>query len=257
MRALLILVVGLVVVGAFLLPSHPAYAEPMFMGLGDLGGTFPYSFARGVSADGSVIVGTSSSASGSEAFRWTAAGGMEGLGDLEGGLFSSGAWAMSADGSVIVGYCRSASGAEACIWDATGRLLELDQVLVSNFGLDLTGWTLERATGISDDGLTIVGFGTDPSGYTEAWIAVLGPPCGNGIVGGSEECDDGDITPGDGCDASCQIETGWICEGEPSVCTTQLPTLSPWSQLALMAGLLGAGLSVGGRRLHTHRARTK
>jgi cysteine-rich repeat protein/probable HAF family extracellular repeat protein len=213
-------------------------------GLGDLdGGNFD-SWAGDISDDGTVIVGGGISASGWEAFRWTPGGGMEGLGGLDGGRFESEAYAVSADGSVIVGECQSASGDEVCIWDATGRILELDQVLVNNFGLDLTGWTLERATGISDDGLTIVGTGTNPSGYTEAWIAVLGPPCGNGIVAGSEECDDGDTTPGDGCDATCQIETGWICAGEPSACTKQLPTLSPWSQLALMAGLLGAGLGV-------------
>jgi hypothetical protein len=32
--------------------------------------------------------------------------------------------------------------------------------------------------------------------------------------------------------------------GEPSVCTKNLPTLSPWSQLALVMALLGAGLGV-------------
>ncbi len=37
----------------------------------------------GLSADGSVVVGVSNSASGTEAFRWTAGGGMVGLGDLE------------------------------------------------------------------------------------------------------------------------------------------------------------------------------
>lgn len=27
----------------------------------------------------------------------------------------------------------------------------------------------------------------------------------------SEECEDGNITPGDGCSASCLIETGYDC----------------------------------------------
>ncbi len=31
--------------------------------------------------------------------------------------------------------------------------------------------------------------------------------------------DDGGTAPGDGCDASCQIESAWICLGEPSVGT--------------------------------------
>ena len=46
------------------------------VGLGDLpGGSFD-SCAYGVSGDGSLVVGNGSSASGGEAFRWTADGGM-------------------------------------------------------------------------------------------------------------------------------------------------------------------------------------
>ena len=71
------------------------------VGLGHLPGD-TNSTATGVSADGSVIVGTSSSASGSQAFRWTAGSGMVGLGYLPGGTNSS-ATAVSGDGSVVVG----------------------------------------------------------------------------------------------------------------------------------------------------------
>ena len=33
--------------------------------------------------------------------------------------------------------------------------------------------------------------------------------CGNGLVDAAagETCDDGNTTPGDGCDANCQVET--------------------------------------------------
>ena len=50
----------------------------------------------------------------------------------------------------------------------------LQDVLVNDYGLDLTGWTLARAQGISDDGLVIAGYGTNPSGYTEGWVVYLG-----------------------------------------------------------------------------------
>ena len=48
--------------------------------------------------------------------------------------------------------------------------------------------------------------------------------CGNGFVegaavGGTEECDDGDTDNGDGCSGTCGIEAGYICTGQPSVCT--------------------------------------
>lgn len=43
--------------------------------------------------------------------------------------------------------------------------------------------------------------------------------CGNGILEGLEECDDGDLTDGDGCSAECKIESGWECsKTSPSKC---------------------------------------
>ncbi|MBU1510374.1 DUF4215 domain-containing protein, partial [Myxococcota bacterium] len=39
--------------------------------------------------------------------------------------------------------------------------------------------------------------------------------CGNGILETVEGCDDGQLSPGDGCSALCQVEPGWECEGSP------------------------------------------
>ncbi len=153
-------------------PNETLDTHPEF-GLGDLpGGSFS-SKAYGVSADGLIVVGMGTSASGTEAFRWTSGGGMVGLGDLSGGSFFSEAYDTSADGSIVVGQGTSASGNEAFIWDNINGMRSLKDVLVNNFGLDLTGWKLEGARGISDDGVTIVGYGENPSGNTEAWIATL------------------------------------------------------------------------------------
>ena len=153
------------------------WTEPGGMvSLGYLPGGSIYSTAMAVSADGSVVVGLSRSAEGEEAFRWTESGGMVGLSDLPGGRFRSYARDVSADGSVVVGFGNSDKGEEAFLWDATHGMYNLKEVLVNDYGLDLNGWTLRAAEGISGDGLTIVGYGYNPSGQTEAWIAHLGEP---------------------------------------------------------------------------------
>lgn len=46
-----------------------------------------------------------------------------------------------------------------------------------------------------------------------------GPPIGgDGFIGGNEECDDANVLNGDGCSSVMQIEGGFSCIGEPSVC---------------------------------------
>src|SRR5215510_13238247 len=71
-----------------------------FLGLVDLPGGFFDVQDLAVSANGSVVVGQSHSASGFEVVRWTSSTGMVALGDLAGGSFYSGASGISADGSV-------------------------------------------------------------------------------------------------------------------------------------------------------------
>jgi len=122
--------------------------------------------ASGVSADGSVVVGQSMNANfAQEAFRWTQGTGMVGLG---GPSYANG---VSADGSVVVGTSNESN--EAFIWNSTQGMRSLKQVLTNDYGLNLNGWDLIEATGISADGLSIVGFGFNSSGNTEAWIASL------------------------------------------------------------------------------------
>ena len=128
----------------------------------------------GVSADGSVVVGYGSSASGETAFRWTSGGGMVGLGDLPGGIFQSDAHSVSADGSVVVGNSTSASGFEAFRWTSGGGMVGLG---------DLPGGIFSStAESISADGSVIVGVGNlDLASFTTAeafrWTS------GGGMVG--------------------------------------------------------------------------
>lgn len=131
-----------------------------------------YSAAYGVSADGRVVVGSANGA-----FRWTEATGLSGLGDLSGGpVNSSYATDVSADGSVVVGLADGGKGFDAFVWDEAHGMRDLQVVLAEDLALDLTGWDLWTAEGVSDDGLVIVGHGTNPDGHDEAFIAVLPEP---------------------------------------------------------------------------------
>jgi probable HAF family extracellular repeat protein len=131
------------------------------VGLGRPPGDF-YSYARAVNADGSVVVGGSDYAAddGSEiyriqAFRWTAAGGMQGLGHLPGGGFQSVALGVSGDGSVTVGSSDSASGDQAFRWTSAGGMVGLGV---------LPGDLDSEAYGVSADGSMVVGTSRSMSG---------------------------------------------------------------------------------------------
>ena len=140
---------------------HQAFGE----GLGRLGGGD--SAALAISSDGTTIVGESGN---QEAVRFEP-GGVTGLGHLPGDSQSS-ARAVSADGSLVFGQ----SGGDAFIWDAVNGMRSLEDVLEIEYGLNLFGWELSLAESSSADGTTIVGYGTNPDGHSEAWLARMTTP---------------------------------------------------------------------------------
>src|SRR3989338_1056297 len=85
MKRIISLIIAMMLVFGLTVSAHAVSFTP----LGDLSGGGFYSYASGVSADGSVVVGGGVSASGGEAFRWTSGGGMAALGGLSGGGFFS------------------------------------------------------------------------------------------------------------------------------------------------------------------------
>lgn len=144
------------IMGLSLLPLAAAASArvPSFQGLGDLPGGPFHSVALGVSADGSVVVGySSSSAGGWEAFRWEG-GVMTGLGDLPGGGFSSQATGVSADGSVVVGTGVAASG-----WHEGFRWQD---GVMTGLGSLRTDAPSSKANGVSGDGSVVVGQSDSP-----------------------------------------------------------------------------------------------
>jgi cysteine-rich repeat protein len=67
--------------------------------------------------------------------------------------------------------------------------------------------------------LPLLVVGTAVSGCTVDFTGP-GSDCGDGVIHDSETCDDANTASGDGCSASCQVEDGWTCVGELSVCET-------------------------------------
>ena len=146
--------------------------------LGHLDGQ--WSNGRSVSFGGNFVVGDADRAAPNEiaAFRWSEQSGMVDLGDAgpcetprnEGR-------GVSADG-VVVGSSRDSScQSSAFLWTQDSGMRRLQDILVNDLDLDLTGWHLSSATDISADGRSIVGFAINPNGDTEAWLAYLGPSC--------------------------------------------------------------------------------
>jgi len=54
----------------------------------------------------------------------------------------------------------------------------------------------------------------NPIPIPEAFAAV----CGDGLIEEDEECDDGNTRNADGCSDICEVDPGFECTGEPSVC---------------------------------------
>ncbi len=64
-------------------------------------------------------------------------------------------------------------GTRAFIWDESHGMRDLKDVLTTEYNIDLAGWTLYSATGISYDGSIIVGNGLSPAGLNTAWLIDL------------------------------------------------------------------------------------
>jgi uncharacterized membrane protein len=135
-----------------------------------------------VSADGEVAVGLLShvepdSSVPPKTFRWTESGGVKRLID-DPAISESRPFAISADGQLIAGWTRSSvdNTPSAFIWDPVNGLQDLNVVLVDQYGLDLRGWHLGDVTGMSADGMTMVGNAFDGDGGAAPYIVHVPEP---------------------------------------------------------------------------------
>lgn len=132
-------------------PAAAVRAQPCFAGVGDLAGGAFASAAFAVSSDGSSVVGESESASGTQAFRWTSAGGIAALPFLSAASPFASARAVSGNGAVVVGSSHDAAGVERAVrWSGGAPVAFAGQSCSS---CD----PLTEGLGLSDDGLVAVG----------------------------------------------------------------------------------------------------
>jgi uncharacterized membrane protein len=130
--------------------------------------------AQDTTPDGSVVVGQSLSHPFGNAFIWREETGPVFLGHMNGAASGTHLLSVSADGGTRVGYAaRPDNSLFAIIWTPQTGLVPLQQYLTETIGLDLTGWTLRIANGVSDDASTIVGSAYNPQGHIEGFVAVV------------------------------------------------------------------------------------
>ncbi|MBX7131927.1 MAG: hypothetical protein K1X67_04525 [Fimbriimonadaceae bacterium] len=129
-----------------------------------------FSTATACSSDGSVVVGFGDDLTGLRAFRYVAGGSMLPLPELGAQYGDSSANGVSGDGTIVVGSTNGPQGEVATIWTQATGTQNLKTVLETTYGLNLTGWVLNSATGISADGTVVVGTGVQ-GGQPRGWVA--------------------------------------------------------------------------------------
>ena len=92
------------------------------------------------------------------------------------------------------------------------------EVVIRSGTPDVCGNGIVETNEACDDGNTTPGDGCDA-------LCAIEPICGNGTVEAGEQCDDGNTTAGDGCDAACGIEAAQIytAPGGPMTYSGSIP----------------------------------
>jgi uncharacterized membrane protein len=140
----------------------------------------------GISHDGLVSLGEAEVGGAFLPTRWEGGVG-EVLGAPPVGYMTGHAIASNADGSIAIGIWRENEfsdelGSIAFIWDEAHGTRLLADALLSDHGLDTTGWTLNMITDMTPDGATLVGYGMNPAGDFEAFKIVVPGPGGVGAL---------------------------------------------------------------------------
>jgi len=158
-------------------------ASPNLIG----GPVVPWSVPRGLTADGTALVGDSWNTQSREEFVWTATGGTK---ELDGPPDSTPhVCGISPDGSVIFGWCDQPTSVETTdtslmddharptvsigtLW-MDGHSIRLDAFLKSLGTPNLDGWQLQAVVGSSVHGDVLVGQGVSPRNQRVSWIVTV------------------------------------------------------------------------------------
>lgn len=131
--------------------------------------------ALGINRDGSAIVGTGAGANGDEAWRWTAATGVQALGIIGSGSFFDRAYGFSVsdDGNLVGGASGFGFQREAVVWTPATGMVRLSAYLADRGIAVPKGWLLNSVTAVSGDGKVIGGWGLDPDGAINSFVVEL------------------------------------------------------------------------------------
>lgn len=133
-------------------------------------------------SDGSVVVGSGAfTDKGSEAWRWTAATGIQPIGFIG---FMGGAYAfdVSEDGNVVVGASGFGWDRSAVVWTPDTGMLTLADYASAHGVTIPDDWTLATASGVSADGKTIAGWGLSDAGMGSFVIDLHAPAATEALV---------------------------------------------------------------------------
>ena len=166
------LLFGLTLLAPFLFSFLPDIHAAEIFGLGDLSGGDFFSKPVAMTSDGSVVIGTSDTASGTKYFRWTADAGMvEFSVPVPAPYTDFEISAIADDGTTVAGHFRrlapenpnSLYEEEAFRWNTSGDL-DLFGHLANSYN------KTDFVTGISRDGSVVVGGANNELGLTDPYI---------------------------------------------------------------------------------------
>jgi len=161
---------GSVVVGSVGVPGgvQPSRwtQETGIVPLGNIGGGINNGTATVVTADGATIFGAAEGPDGYDAVQWTQSAGLIALG-VSGPLFSRLPFPRDAtpDGAIIVGDLFGSG----FVWRLGAGPRLISDVLIHDYGIDLHGFHIGAALGLSANGRVVVGVGYTPANVASGW----------------------------------------------------------------------------------------